>query len=320
MMGQSQNHYLLGNAMELRQLRYFIAVAEERHITRAAERLGIQPPPLSRQIKAIEREAGVQLFRRKPRGVELTDAGRVLLDYARAMLAHLDHALDAARRTARGEQGRISLGYTGGAGLYPLVQRIIREFRQAFPLVSVTLSEAFPHDLIEEIREDKIDVAFIRTPVAGRQEVVIDLLHEEGLVAALPRGHALVRSHNGNAMPLEALVGETFVFYGTPQGTLTMLGNAVVAACQAAGFSPHIGHVVPQQLSVLNLVSAGLGVAIVSASLQRMKMEGVVYRRLKGVAHLRVPLNLASRRGDPSPVVRQFRALAKKTARNYRSD
>jgi len=145
-------------------------------------------------------------------------------------------------------------------------------------------------------------------------------LHEEGLVAALPRGHALARRENGDALPVGALAGETFVFYGSPQGALTMLGNAVVAACQAAGFSPHIGHVVPQQLSMLNLVSAGLGVAIVSASLQRMHMEGVVYRRLKGVAQLRVPLNLASRRGDPSPVVRQFRALAKKTARNYRMD
>src|SRR5215813_9694784 len=156
MMGQSRNHYLLGNAMELRQLRYFIAVAEERHITRAAERLGIQPPPLSRQIKAIEREAGVQLFRRKPRGVELTDAGHALLDDARAMLAHLDHALDTARRTARGELGRISIGYTSGAGIHPLLQGIIREFRGDFPLVSVTLSEDFPYELSERLRRDQI--------------------------------------------------------------------------------------------------------------------------------------------------------------------
>src|SRR5215475_716479 len=98
--------------MELRHLRYFIAVAEERHITRAAERLGMQQPPLSRQIKAIEREMSVQLFRRKPRGVELTDAGRAFLNDARAMFAHLGHALDTAQRTARGEQGQIAVGYT----------------------------------------------------------------------------------------------------------------------------------------------------------------------------------------------------------------
>src|SRR5262249_30159848 len=114
--------------MELRQLRVFIAVAEERHITRAAERLGTQQPPLSRQIKAIEREIGVQLFRRKPRGVELTDAGRALFDDARTTLAQLERAFETAKRTARGELGRISIGYTSGAGLHPLVQRVIREF------------------------------------------------------------------------------------------------------------------------------------------------------------------------------------------------
>ena len=120
--------------MELRHLRYFIAVAEEAHITRAAERLGMQQPPLSRQIKAIEREMDVQLFRRKARGVELTDAGRVFLDDARAMLGHLDDAFDTARRTARGEQGRISVGYTNSPAFHPLVPRVIREFRQAFPI------------------------------------------------------------------------------------------------------------------------------------------------------------------------------------------
>src|SRR5438552_5499301 len=160
MIWSEQNPYSFGMTMELRHLRYFIAVAEEGRLTRAAERLGIQPPPLSRQIKAIEREIDVQLFHRKPRGVGLTDAGRALLDDARAMLAHLDHALDTARRTARGERGRISVGYTSGAGLHPLVQRVIREFRNAFPLVTMTLSEDFPYDLSERLRNDQIDVAF----------------------------------------------------------------------------------------------------------------------------------------------------------------
>src|SRR5215212_6336644 len=109
-MGQCRKSYVLDMAMDLRQLRYFIAVAEERHITRTAERLGMQQPPLSQQIKAMERELDVQLFFRKPRGVELTEAGRALLEDARAMLAQLDRALSRARRTARGEQGRICIG------------------------------------------------------------------------------------------------------------------------------------------------------------------------------------------------------------------
>jgi len=308
--------------MELRHLRYFIAVAEEGHITRAAERLGMQQPPLSRQIKAIEQEMDVQLFRRKARGVELTDAGRTFLDDARAMLGHLDDAFDTARRTARGEQGRISVGYTNSPAFHPLVPRVIREFRQAFPLVSLTLEESSPYDLIECMQNDKIDIAFIGGPVADQEGVAIDPLLEEPMVVALPSGHPLARSANGGdtALSLKSLAGETFIVFGRPHSPSTMQANAVIAACQAEGFSPRIGHVVPNNLSRLNLVAASLGIAIIAASLQRMNIDGVVYRRLKRAKQLMIPLNLASRRGDSSAVVTQFRKLAKRTARNLRVD
>ena len=304
--------------MELRHLRYFIAVAEEGHITRAAERLGMQQPPLSRQIKAIEQEMDVQLFRRKARGVELTDAGRAFLDDAHAMLAHLDHAFDTARRTARGEQGRISVGYTL---FHPLVPRVIREFRQAFPLVSLTLEESSPYDLIERMQNDKIDVAFI-TLIADQEGVAIEPLLEEPRVVALPSGHPLARSENGGdtALSLKSLAGETFTFLGRPHSPLPMAANAVVAACQAAGFSPRVGQIVPNNRSRLNLVAANLGIALIAASLQRNNIEGVVYRRLKRAKQLKIPLNLVSRRGDPSAVVTQFLKLAKRTARNFRVD
>src|SRR5215510_6729080 len=167
MISAERNPYFIGMTMELRHLRYFIAVAEEGHITRAAERLGMQPP-LSRQIKAIEREVDVQLFRRKARGVELTDAGRAFLDDARAMLGHLDHAFDTARRIARGEQGRIAAGYTL---FHPLVPRVIRDYRQAFPLVSLAVEESSPHDLIEQMQNGKIDIAFISGPVGDQEGV-----------------------------------------------------------------------------------------------------------------------------------------------------
>lgn len=127
--------------MDLRQLRYFVAVAEEGHITRAAERLGMQQPPLSQQIKAIEQKLDVQLFRRKPRGVDLTDAGRVLLDQAHALLERLDYALLLTQRTARGEQGRLCVGIAPTAPFHPFVPQAIRAFREAYPLVSVTLEE-----------------------------------------------------------------------------------------------------------------------------------------------------------------------------------
>jgi len=322
MISKIQNPYLLGIEMELRHLRYIIAVAEEGHITRAAERLGMQQPPLSRQIKAIEREIAVQLFRRKPRGVELTDAGRAFLDGARAMLGKLDHTLESTRRAARGEQGRISVGFTDGAALHPLVPQVIREFRQSFPLVGATLAEGFPHDLIERLRNDEIDIAFIRTSVADTEGIVIEPLLQEVMVVALPSGHALARSKNSRVMglSLKALAGETFILYGRAHDALTMHSDALISACLVAGFTPRVGQVVSNNLSRLSFVAAGLGIAVVAASFQRMNIHGVVYRRLSSATQPKAPLHLASRRGDASAVVQQFLKLAKRTNRNCRAE
>ena len=297
--------------MELRHLRYFIAVAEEEHITRAAERLGIQQPPLSQQIKAIERELDVQLFHRKARGVELTDAGRALLDDARAIIAHLDRATQTTRRTARGEQGRICVGIAPTAPFHPVVPRAIRAFREAFPLVSVTLEEALSDEVFERMRTDRMDVAFIRTSVADPDDFVISPLLEEAMLAALPSGHALAQGDG--ALSLKRLGGETFILYGPPG---TGIYDRTVAACRAAGFSPRIGQQAPRITSTLGLVAAGLGISLVPACMQRMNMDGVAYRRLKGPAQPKAVLNLASRRGDASAVVRQFLSLVKRAAKN----
>src|SRR5262249_8791983 len=180
-------------AMELRHLRYFVAVAEEGHITRAAERLGIQQPPLSRQIKVIEQELDVQLFRRKARGVELTDAGHALLDDARAILADLDRAFESTRRTARGEQGRICVGITPSAMFHPLLAHAIRSFRDAFPLVSLTLEECLSNELMDRLRDEQMDAAFIRTSVADPEGLVITPLLDEPMMVVLPDGHRLTR-------------------------------------------------------------------------------------------------------------------------------
>src|SRR6266545_1404195 len=189
--------------MELRQLRYVIAVAEERNITRAAERLGMQPPPLSRQIRAIEREIDAQLFRRKARGVELTDAGRAFLDNARAVLAQVDHTFETTRRAARGEQGRISVAYSSTVAFHPVIPRVIREFREAFPLVSVTLTEGYPEHLIERMQNDQIDVGFIRRLAPKLGGIDIALLLEEPMVVALPNGHRLAQGDRGAALSLK---------------------------------------------------------------------------------------------------------------------
>ena len=306
--------------MELRHLRYFVTVAEEGHITRAAERLGMQQPPLSQQIRALERELDVQLFRRKPRGVELTDAGRALLGDARAIMAQVEHAFASTRRTARGEQGRITIGFTSSAPFHPFVPRVIRSFREAFPLIALTLEESGTTELIQDLREERVDAAFIRTPVADPVGLRVDTLLEEAMLVALPSQHVLARSRRGDdaAVALKRLAGETFIVYRRHSGP--GLYDAIIAACHAAGFSPLIGQEAPRIVSTLNLVAAGLGLSIVPASLQRMHMDGVSYRRLTGTAQPRAPLLLASRRGDTSPIVRQFLALVRQTAKAFRMD
>ncbi len=299
-------------AVELRHLRYFIAVAEERHITRAAERLGIQQPPLSQRIKAIERELDVQLFRRKPRGVELTEAGRAFLDNARALLAHFDHTFETTRRTARGEQGRISVGVTPTSPFHPFVPRVVRAFRESYPQVFLRLEERLGHELVEQLRNEHIDVAFIRTPVADPEGLVVHSLIEEPILVALPSGHALARSGGGaSAVSLQRLARETFILYGPPG---TAFYDLTMAACRAAGFNPRVGQETPRMTSSLNLVAVGLGICLVPASLQQMHMDGVTYCRLKGPVQPKAILNLASRRGDPSAVVRNFLNLVRAAA------
>ncbi len=258
------------------------------------------------------------MFRRKPRGVELTDAGRAFIENARAVLAQVDHTFETTRRTARGERGRIAVGYSSSIGFHPLVPHIVREFRRSFPEVAVTLFEGAGGDsLVESVRLDQIDVAFVRNATSRPEDLDFVLLLEEPIVAALPSGHALIQGRNGRAGPLalKALAGETFLL-GPPASR----SDAFVAACRAAGFSPRVGQSVPTISSRLNLIAGGLGVALLPASHQHIKIEGVAFRQLRGVSHLRVPLRLASRRGDASPVVRQFLKLTKQAAKNFRVD
>jgi DNA-binding transcriptional LysR family regulator len=299
-------------AIDLRHLRQFVAVAEEGHITRAAEKLGMQQPPLSQQIKAMERQLDLQLFHRKPRGVELTDAGRVLFAEARAVLAHLERALETTHRTARGEQGQLCVGIAPTALFHPLVPRAIRDFREAFPLVSLTLEEGLSLEVVERLCSDRMDVAFVRNAAIRVEGIVVNTLLEEPLVAALPGHHGAIRAKREPALSLESLANDPFVLIGPPG---TGLYDETVAACRAAGFSPRIGQLAPRITSALGLVAAGLGVALVPESLQTLKMDGVVYRRLKGARQPKAFLGLASRKGDRSPVLLHFLAHARKAVK-----
>src|SRR5689334_16206736 len=168
--------------MELRHLRYFIAVAEEKHITRAAERLGMQQPPLSQQIKSLEQELDAQLFLRKARGVELTDAGRAFLEEARATLMHLDRAFESTRRASRGEQGRLCVGVTSTTPFHPVVPRAIRAFREACPMVALTLEECLSNESVDRVRNEQMDVAFIRAALGNESGLSVTSLLDEPMV------------------------------------------------------------------------------------------------------------------------------------------
>jgi DNA-binding transcriptional LysR family regulator len=296
--------------MELRHLRYFVAVAEERHITRAAERLGIQQPPLSQQIRALETELQVQLFRRKPRGVELTQAGEALFAEAEAILRQVDEAVTAARRTARGEAGRFALGFTSSASFHPVVPQLIRDYRETHPGVALSLEESGTGELVAALLDERLDAAFVRSPIGPAEGIAVDSVLEEAMVAALPAGHKLAAGPAGRPLALAALMAETFILYRRPLGP--GLYDAIIAACQRAGYSPTIGQEAPRMLATLSLVAAGLGVTLVPQSMRRLRVHGVVYRALDSAAGLGAPLNLAHRRGESSAAALRFIALVRR--------
>ena len=294
--------------MELRHLRYFIAVAEEGHVTRASERLGIQQPPLSLQIRALERELGLQLFRRKPRGMELTEAGHVLFGEARAILDRLARAIESTRRAARGEQGSLCVGVAPTAPFHPFVPRAIRAFREAYPGVSLTIEEGLSDEVAERLVEDRMDVAFVRVSRLGAEKLTVTHLLDEKLIVALPAKHALARGRRDAAMPLARLSREAFILYGPPG---TGLHDETLHACRTAGFTPTVFQRAPRITTTLGFVAAGMGVTLVPQSMRNIAIDGVAYRALRGAVCPSAVLALASRRHDPSQVVRNFIRLVK---------
>jgi DNA-binding transcriptional LysR family regulator len=302
--------------MELRHLRYFRAVAAEGHVTRAARRLGIQQAPLSQQLKALEEEVGARLFHRRPRGVELNDAGRAFQQEVEAVFAGLERAVASARRAMRGEVGVIRVGLTGSACFQPLAPEIVRRYREAFPHVQVRFTQQSTPELIARLRADELDAAFIRTAREPLDGLRFQRLVEEAMVVALPAAHRLARSRR--PLALSALAGETFVGY--PRSAGAGLYDSVITACRASGFSPDIAHEAPQIISTLSLVAARLGVSVVPASLRCVKLDGVAFRPLGGPHLPRAELNLATRDDrEPAPVVVAFQRLAIAAARTYRS-
>ncbi|SAI57878.1 LysR family transcriptional regulator [Bordetella ansorpii] len=265
--------------MELRHLRYFTAVAEELHFTRAAARLGIGQPPLSLQIQQLERELGTPLFLRLPRGIALTEAGVQFLVDARAILASAERAVDTARRLGRGESGAITVGFTASAVFHPYLPRAIRAYRDRYPGVRIQLRESNTVSLLRDLRDGGLDVAFVRPPYLLDAEFTAERVLDEPMLLALPPDHPLCRRR---AVPMQALAHEDFVLY--PRAIGAGLYDAIMDACQRAGFTPRVAQEGPQIASIVSLVAAGIGVALVPAAMRHMGAEGIAYRPIRGDA------------------------------------
>lgn len=282
--------------IDVRLLRYFIAVAETGHMTRAAERLGIGQPPLSQQIKLLETQLGVTLFQRLPRGMALTDAGRAFLVDARDVVGKLDQAVDDVRRVAAGAKGRLAVGFTSSAALHPFVPTVIRAFRQGAPDVSLLLDENSTGDLLDGLHSGQLDAAFIRQPLGDIAQITVVPVLVEPMVLAVPAQHRLAQGRSAKRpLELASLASEALILYRRHSGQ--GLYDAIIAACHGAGFSPNIEQEAPRLLSTLSLVAAGLGVSIVPASLMRMQVEGIVYRPLAAGTAPVAPLHFAYRDG-----------------------
>lgn len=284
--------------MELRHLRYFVAVAEDLHFTRAAARLGIGQPPLSLQIQQLEREIGTPLLLRQPRGVALTEAGARFLQDARAVLHAAEQAVETARRLGHGEQGDIAVGFTASAVFHPYLPSAIRAYRDRYPGVRIALSESNTRALLAGLRSGEVDVAFVRPPYALDDEFASERVLDEPMLVALPPDHPLCRKRT---VPVAALAEQDFVLYPRPIGA--GLYDAIMQACQRAGFTPRVIQEAPQMASIISLVAAGVGIAVVPAAMRHMGAAGIVYRPIRGDAP-RALLDMAYRRLPRSAAVR----------------
>jgi DNA-binding transcriptional LysR family regulator len=293
--------------MELRTLRYFVTLAEELHFGRAAQRLSITQPPLSLAIRGLEEELRVQLFARNRRQVALTHAGAIFLDQARAILARTGEAVQLARAADRGEVGRLVIGFMS-ASIYTLLPPVLREFAASHSRVRLDLRELTLPQQLAALRRGDIHAGFVRPPVTDA-ELAMELLLEEPLHVALPAGHPLASARRIRAV---RLADEPFVMFQRAPGLV--LHDLVLGFCLQQGFAPRVAQEASQSHAVVGLVSAGIGVALVPASAQEVRLRGVEFRPLVEKTPP-VGTALAWRRDDTSPVLRAFVDTARRVAR-----
>ncbi|WP_414545131.1 LysR family transcriptional regulator [Nostoc sp. CCY0012] len=285
--------------MELRHLRYFIAVAEELHFTKAAERLHIAQPPLSQQIQQLEAELGVKLFHRQTkRQVQLTAAGKVFLQEAYQLLMQLETAVALTQKIGRGETGQLRIGFTSLV-IYDLLPLILREFRQQFLEVELVLRELTTSQQEQALRDSRIHVGFAHPPLED-DTLSYQCIHRQTLVVALPSTHPLAQQEH---ICVRSLLSEPLIMF--PRYLAPGLYDRIMSLFQQGNFPPNITQEAIQMQTIIGLVSAGIGVAITPSSLQNLQRSGVVYLPILEEVPV-IETAVIWQQGNLTPIVENF--------------
>jgi DNA-binding transcriptional LysR family regulator len=300
----------MSELLELRHLRYFVAVAEELHFSRAAKRLHMAQPPLSQQIRKLEQYIGHPLFTRNSRTVALTQAGEMLLERSRYLLRRLEDDLETVRRLGRGEIGTLTIGFIGSAML-TVLPTLIGSYRRRFPKVDLRLRELTTSSLVDAIHQGAVDLGFLRD--AGPTEgLMVEQVTAERFVVALAKAHPLA---NRKKLSLAELKGEPLILFARELGP--MAWDKTIALCETSGFRPAIVQDAPEWLTVLRLVSSGLGFSIAPACVATIQTPGVVCRELTKCP-ISTNIELARRSDHLNPIMEAFLAEAHEIFRGIR--
>lgn len=289
--------------MDLRQFRYFVAVAEELHFTRAATRLNIGQPPLSLQIQAIERELGVTLLKRTRRKVELTPAGELFLAEARLVLMQADRAVETVTRAAKGEMGTLRLSFITSVPLVKAFTMAVKGFGAAYPHVHLNLKSRASVQIIEDVLLGTVDVGFTRPSIYSvlPHRLVTIPVYEDNLMAVLPVDHPL--NATSGPLAIEQLKNEKFVL--RPRGSGTGFYEQVFDMCAEAGFAPQIVQEAMEATTTLGLVAAGVGVTVAPQALSAINVHDVVWRGIAGT-NVRSRIYLIRSTTNTNPVCDRF--------------
>ena len=295
--------------MELRHLRYFLTVAEELHFGRAAERLHIAQPPLSQQIRQLENELGFELFHRTKRKVELTEAGKAFLTEVQQIFRQLEQAIFWGRQVSRGEVGQLVVGFVSSAA-YNILPDFLLQFRNSNPNINLELHELTTDEQLRWLQSGRIDIGFVRPPV-DENIYGSKIVFQESLIVAVPENHRLA---NLEKISLKSLMDESFILF--PRFLAPGLYDLIISFCQQFDFSPKLAQEAIQMQTIVSLVAAQIGIAIVPESLQNLQRTGVVYKSFIEETP-QVSIAMIWRRNDVSIILERFLEVSQDIACTY---